>query len=117
MRRVGRGRGGFGMEISGRAAAAEAEALIAGGMRDGVRLRQRQNNEILWIAATRLRWTWTGLSQASKPTDPMSTEQEPHDRDGLVASAKAAVLPSEQTIIENGCHVIGTKVLLSSSSR
>lgn len=37
--------------------------------------------------------------------------------DGLVASAKAAVLPSEQTIIENGCHVIGTKVLLSSSSR
>jgi hypothetical protein len=46
MRRVGRGRGGFGMEISGRAAAAEAEALIAGGMRDGVRLRQRQNNEV-----------------------------------------------------------------------
>jgi hypothetical protein len=46
MRRVGGGRGGFGMEISGRAAAAEAEALIAGGMRDGVRLRQRQNNEV-----------------------------------------------------------------------
>lgn len=36
--------------------------------------------KILWIAVTRLRRTWTGLSQASKPTDPMSTEQEPHDR-------------------------------------
>jgi hypothetical protein len=42
MRGVGRGRGGFGMEISGRAAA--EEALIAGGVRGGVRPRQRQNN-------------------------------------------------------------------------
>jgi hypothetical protein len=38
--------------------------------------------KILWIAVTRLRRTWTGLSQASKPTNPMtmSTEQEPQDR-------------------------------------
>ena len=34
--------------------------------------------------------------------------------DGLVTSGKT-VLPSEQMIIENGCHVIGTKVLLSYS--
>ena len=34
--------------------------------------------------------------------------------DGLVTSGKT-VLPSELMIIENGCHVIGTKVLLSSS--
>ena len=34
--------------------------------------------------------------------------------DGLANSGKT-VLPSELMIIENGCHVIGTKVLLSSS--
>lgn len=34
--------------------------------------------------------------------------------DGLVTSGKT-VLPAEQMIIENGCHVIGTEVLLSSS--
>lgn len=34
--------------------------------------------------------------------------------DGLVTSGKI-VLPSEQMIIENGCHVIGTKALLSYS--
>jgi hypothetical protein len=34
--------------------------------------------------------------------------------DGLVTSGKT-VLPSEQMIIENGCHVIDTKVLLSYS--
>jgi hypothetical protein len=42
MRGVGGGRGGFGMATFGRAAA--AEALIAGGMRGGVRPRQRQND-------------------------------------------------------------------------
>jgi len=34
--------------------------------------------------------------------------------DGLATSGKT-LLPFEQMIIENGCHVIGTKVLLSSS--